>query len=157
MVELQCIDLGYSLPKGSCTLGRGYFLLNQSAWGASGLFITCFLRDEGEVGASPRDLCLPPLTIDDLATFFMPAEIETLPKNKKALCGFNFIAYATYEKLQARFGGIVATSYEIEWERSSYAANAQPGLDYSLLLTDTHALAQHEDFEPIQFPRESST
>jgi len=139
VLELRCIDLGFSLPQGACKAGRGYFLTNMTEWGSSGLYNMCFLK-EGMDGTPDSTFCLPPLTIDDVATIFTPVDIDSRPKNNKALCGFNFIAYETYAKLQVRFGNIIVTSFDIEWSPSSYVSNAKPGLDYSLIKDNTHPL-----------------
>jgi len=132
-LELRCIDTGSALPKGACTAGEGHYLVNTTEWGSS-LQVSCFLHAD----ESPSYTCLPPLTLDDLALIYEPVNADALP-NEPLACGYNFISYETYEALQARFGGVIASSYEIEWSKESYASNAGAGsaFNYSLVTADT--------------------
>jgi len=47
-------------------------------------------------------MCLPPLTLDDVATVFVPKELPHI--NDPEMCGFNFISYDTFEKIGATLG-----------------------------------------------------
>lgn len=97
-----------------------------------GLFVTCFIY-EGEHGTS-QSMCLPPLTVDDVATVFTPHNIDDVKVNDPLLCGFNFLPYATFEILSSRLGGVVASRFDIEWSQTSYLSNAdRRKYDYSLL------------------------
>ena len=79
-------------------------------------------------------MCLPPLTVDDVATVFTPHNIDDVKVNDPLLCGFNFLPYATFEILSSRRGGVVASRFDIEWSQTSYLSNAdRRKYDYSLL------------------------
>ena len=132
-------------------------LANMTEFGSSGLFIACFLRFASPTSAV-TDMCYPPLTLDDLALVFGPtaAELKRVGTNDPAACGYNFIPYATYEALQAKFGGVTATSYDIEWSETSYASRAdQPSVprhfDYTLIKENTHPLVVPTVYMPTKF------
>jgi hypothetical protein len=75
---------------------------HRTEFGTSGLFVSCFVRVAA--GGGEEGVCLPPLTLDDIALVFTPTEAEMirLGTNDPAVCGYNFIPYATYEALQAK-------------------------------------------------------
>lgn len=66
------------------------------------------------------------------------------------MCGYNFLPYDTYEAMQARYGGVTASSFEIEWAERSYASRAQPGYDYSLIKASTFPIVPVPLYEPMQ-------
>jgi len=149
VLELKCIDTGFTVPKGACKPELTYYLANTTNFGNKGLFIACFLT-EGPDGEGSH--CYPPLTLDDLATVFTPKDIEERIAsgkiNNKALCGFNFFSYAAFERLQANIGGITATRYDIEWTKSSYISNAVHPFNYSLIKKDTHEIQHITPYKP---------
>jgi len=149
VMKLKCIDLGFTLPTGACQKDRAYYVMNMTEFGSSGLFISCFIYDGGE--SDQGSMCYPPLTIDDLATIFTPEDIDTLPKNDKALCGFNFLPYVVHERLMARFGSVISTTYDIEWPESAYVSHKAKGVDYSLIEKSTYELAKIPVFTPKTF------
>tara|TARA_B100000524_G_scaffold117098_1_gene57301 strand:+ start:291 stop:2021 length:1731 start_codon:yes stop_codon:yes gene_type:complete len=149
VLHLRCSDLGMVLPNGACEVGEGYYMANITEWGSKGLFVACFLRDLG--GGNSKDMCLPPLFMDDIATVFTATDGEIGPdapasSNDKALCGYNFISYNTFEMLQMRFGDVWASSYDIEWSETSYPSRASNSnyshkYDYALLKANTKKLS----------------
>ena len=167
VLHLRCSDLGMVLPKGSCEVGEGYYMTNITEWGSRGLFIACFLRDLG--GGNSKNMCLPPLFMDDIATVFTATDAEIGPSapassNKKAFCGYNFISYDTFEILQMRFGDAWVSSYDIEWSETSYPSAHAPNsstYDYSLVEASTMKLESFgishngvSPYRPIpEFPR----
>ena len=53
-----------------------------------------------------------------------------------------------------QFGGVTATSYDIEWAEHSYASRAPTGgggFDYSLVRANTHPLLPLTTYLPMQF------
>ena len=62
--------------------------------------MTCFVSEKGES-------CLPPLTLDDVATIYQP---KKWAPNDPQMCGFNFISYATFERFQAFLGQSIVSS-----------------------------------------------
>ena len=91
------------------------------------------------------------MLIDDLASIWTPAVIEHF--NDPDLCGYNFLPYATVDKLRSRFGGNGAGDFTIEWSQASYASQKNVAIggrfagggkiatfDYSLLQSSTHVL-----------------
>jgi len=151
ILELQCTDRGLpsgSLPTGACVPGDGHYLINMTEFGTAGLFVSCFLHLP-----SKTTTCHPPLTIDDLALVYTPtaAGLERLGENDPDVCGYNFMPYETYEALQAKFGGVTASSFEIEWAERSYVSRAVPGYDYTFITKSTHAIAPVPIYEPMNF------
>ena len=158
VLHLQCIDMGLpngALPKGACEPGGGYFLQNLTEFGSQGLYTACFLRvrrtDRG--GTESISRCYPPMPLDDLPLVFGPTEdeIARVGLNDPAVCGFNFIPFATYETLAERFGDVTATSFDIEWDEQSYASRAKPGLDYSLIEASTLPLKTVPRYVPHKY------
>lgn len=151
VLRLECVDNGAALPEGACESGDNYYLQNISGFGASGLYTACFLRVPSSAAATSR--CYPPVPLDDLPMIFGPAdeELERVGVNDPELCGFNFIPFNTYEALQSRFGDVIATSYDIEWTESSYAARRAPGYDYSLVQASTKPLKAVPKYAPSRY------
>ena len=97
----------------------------------------------GEGGA--REICTPPLPLDDLALIFQPIAAEVV-ENDRDQCGYYLMPYAILETLSVRFGGMFATELDVEWDATSYAANAAATahaapLDWSLVERDTREQA----------------
>jgi len=150
--RLSCRDGGESLPVGSCDKGSDYFMMNQTAWGISGLYITCFIR-KASSGAS--EVCLPPLTLEDVATVITPADIDTLPQNMKENgCGFNFIPYRTFDRTAAFYPrDVEAHLFDITWAESSYLSRAFQFAkkNYTLLKQSTHKLPTMTAWIPAKY------
>jgi hypothetical protein len=150
--RLSCRDGGESLPVGSCDKGSEYFLKNQTGWGASGLYISCFIR---KASNAVSEVCLPPLTLEDVATVFTPADIDTLPQNTKANgCGFHFVPYRTFEMVNTFFPrDVQLLQYDVTWEESSYLSRASkfPDKNYSLLEQSTLKLPTMKPWRPAQY------
>lgn len=139
VLTLQCLDTGLVIPKGSCDSASDYYLKGFTEFGSAGMFIACFVTVAKSDGAE-NSLCLPPLTLDDIATVFTPVA-EEMVLNNKLLCGFNFIPYETLEAMQVRFGGVVMTNYDIQWKKESYLKYAREDeFDYSLVKQSTKEL-----------------
>uniref|UniRef100_X5CVC8 C1 peptidase domain protein n=1 Tax=Tisochrysis lutea TaxID=1321669 RepID=X5CVC8_9EUKA len=137
--SLECIDLGLAMPKGQCVPGRTYFLHNLTLWSNHGLYIGCYLyKDEAGTEATS---CLPPATLDDMATVFTPPA-DKIVLNRKELCGYNFVPYSVLDEMEIRFGGMATSTYEIEWAKESYPDHEAPKYDYSLLKKSTNKLAK---------------
>ena len=98
--RLKCEDGGRALPKGNCDKSLDYYLVNKTGWDQQGLYVTCFVSEKGES-------CLPPLTLDDVATIYQP---KKWAPNDPQMCGFNFISYATFERFQAFLGQSIVSS-----------------------------------------------
>lgn len=77
--------------------------------------------------------------------------MAALGTNDPSVCGYNFLPYETYEALMARFGGVTASSYDIEWAERSYVSRAQPGYDYSLIKANTHPIHSVGVYSPVQY------
>jgi len=94
--ELMCINTGQiKYLKSPCDDKTSYWLKNRTDWGSEGLFVSCFVT---EAGGKAGDVCLPPLTLDDLATIFFPVDNTKDGKeieNDMMQCGFNFISCAS--------------------------------------------------------------
>ena len=125
-IKLRCLDTGMVLPTGSCDSSRDYYLHAFTEYGGRGLFTACFFHIDQKNDGDAGELCLPPLTIDDVATVLTPSDEDfaAVGLNDKALCGYNFVPYATLEAMQIRFGGFSASRFEIEWLRESYPSRA---------------------------------
>lgn len=159
VMHLECLDLGLpsgSLPKGACEPGDGYFLQNMTEFGTTGLVTACFLRvlqfDEFDLSPKQSSKCYPPMPMDDLPLVFGPTaeEVRRVGVNDPQVCGFNFIPYATYETINAKIGGVMATSFDIEWSERSYASTALAAkhghiYDYSLIKASTLPLKSSPD------------
>ena len=65
--RLKCEDGGRGAAEGNCDKSLDYYLVNKTGWDQQGLYVTCFVSEKGES-------CLPPLTLDDVATHHLPAE-----------------------------------------------------------------------------------
>jgi hypothetical protein len=132
--------------------------VGSTEYGSAGLFVACVLGVS--TSSHPQsETCYPPMLIDDLALVFTASasEFARVGLNDPTACGYNFLPYATYETMQARNGGVTATSYEIEWSESSYASRAHTpagrGFDYSLITASTHPLVRMPTVTlPTQFP-----
>lgn len=138
VTPLNCIDLGLALPAGQCDKSLQYYMHNTTEWGTRGLFIGCFLSINNQTGES-GEMCLPPATIDDMATIFSPPT-EDLTLNIKELCGYNFVPYSVIEAMEVRFGGMATSQYDIEWAKESYPSMASHQYDYKLVKESTRAL-----------------
>jgi hypothetical protein len=141
-LELKCIDNSADVFS-MCTVNATYFMTNLTEWDSDGLFVACFLWGGPKDAPGAGDICAPPMLIDDLSSLWTPKTIEHF--NDPDLCGYNFLPYATIDKLRTRFGGNGAGDFNIEWSQASYASqkNLAYGaklFDYSLLETSTHLL-----------------
>jgi hypothetical protein len=146
VLRLKCIDLGFALAKGSCITDASYYFVNKTEWGVSGLFVHCFISVPAD-GSDAGSVCLPPLTTDDVATIFSFAD-ESQPVNDIERCGFNFMPYSVYEAMSMRFGGVVASVYDISWAAHSYVSHAEKRFDYSHVRTSTRPLKELLHYTP---------
>ena len=83
-----------------------------------------------------------------------PVAEEVLP-NHPDLCGFYFFPYELAEWINAQYGGFQVSDMDVEWDESSYAANAKayPHLDYALVRRDTLTQAPQRKVSPFIKPQ----
>merc|ERR1719198_981002 len=113
VLDLKCHDSDYC----NTAAGSRLFLIN-STYLAGGLERMCFLEQLQDRSLS--DFCLPPLLVDDVASFIMPAEHE-VRENDRDLCGFYFYPYKLLEETSSMIGASTydVQGFEIKWNPSS--------------------------------------
>lgn len=100
-----------------------YFLRNLSSWGDE-MTKSCFLEYNFQ-SKTKRDICFPPMLVQQLAYVFQPLEIVP---NHPDYCGYYFFPYKVLRDYKSKYDGFYVNAYDIMWSKTSYLKHA----DYDL-------------------------
>lgn len=148
-LHLRCTDSSYC---DTSDTSLTYFVRNMTAYGDH-MQIMCLFEYHTNTTAS-RELCLPPLLVEQLAYVLTPVDEEAL-ENDPDVCGHYFYPYEVQQQYSVAFGNFYVNNFAVEWQPQSYAANSHkfPHLDYSYVLNSTRKQNQYDFVGPFPFAR----
>eukprot|EP00727_Mastigamoeba_balamuthi_P000962 m51a1_g10863 putative cysteine protease domain containing protein (1058) ;mRNA; r:26430-31553 len=139
-VEFRCLDSQWC----SQEQRYRYFLVSTERSVEMDLMQVCMLQHETATGAQ-KTLCTPYVNPSLIAYIWAPIESQVRRlRNDPDFCGYYFWPYELSYKQTGMYVNYYSTYFDIEWEDSSYLANAKrfPAYDYTLVKASTSTQKQ---------------